>query len=69
MSKLEETNTLIDTITKLAEAGIPSNIQTTTVLLDIAKSLAIIADTMSGENVAADNNLAFADNPTLRSAT
>jgi len=42
MSKLEETNLLIDYMTKLKESNL--NIDNTVVLLDIAKSLAMIAD-------------------------
>ncbi len=43
MSKLEETNSMIDYITKLKEAGL--NVDNTVMLADIAKSLAMIADT------------------------
>lgn len=43
MSKLEETNLLIDYITKLQNAGLNAN-HTATILVDIAKSLAMIAD-------------------------
>ena len=42
MNKLEETNLLIDYITKLKEKGF--NIDNTIMLADIAKSLAMIAD-------------------------
>lgn len=42
MSKLEETNSMIDYITKLMEAGL--NVDNTVILADIAKSLAMIAD-------------------------
>jgi hypothetical protein len=46
MSKLEETNLLIDCITKLEESGL--NVGNVAVLLDIAKSLAMIADKLCG---------------------
>ena len=42
MSKLEETNKLIDYITKLKENGL--TVDNTIMLADIAKSLAMIAD-------------------------
>ena len=42
MSKLEETNMMIDHITKPKESGI--NVDNTVMLADIAKSLAMIAD-------------------------
>lgn len=42
MSKLEETNSIIDYVAKLGELGI--DIDNTVILADIAKSLAIIAD-------------------------
>lgn len=42
MSKLEETNSAIEYITKLQELGI--DIDNTIMLADIAKSLAMIAD-------------------------
>lgn len=42
MSKLEETNMLIDYITKLKESNL--NVDNTVMLVDIAKSLAMIAD-------------------------
>ena len=41
--KLEETNTVIETLTKLMEKGEKTNYERV-ILLDIAKSLAIIAD-------------------------
>jgi len=47
MSKLDETNLLIDYIAKLKEKGI--NIDNSIMLADIAKSLAIIADKLCGE--------------------
>lgn len=46
MSKLEETNLLIDYITKLKETG--HNVDNTVMLADIAKSLAMIADKLCG---------------------
>ena len=46
MSKLEETNELIDYITKLKESGF--NIDNVIMLADIAKSLAMIADKLCG---------------------
>lgn len=46
MSKLEETNLVIDYITKLKEEGI--EIDNTVMLADIAKSLAMIADKLCG---------------------
>lgn len=46
MSKLEETKLLIDLITKAKEAEL--NVDNTVVLLDIAKSLAMIADILCG---------------------
>lgn len=42
MSKLKETNSLIDYLTKLEERGL--KVEKTVILADIAKSLAIIAD-------------------------
>lgn len=42
MSKLEETNKLIDYMTKLVESNL--NVDNTVMLADIAKSLAMIAD-------------------------
>ena len=42
MSKLEETNAMIDYVTKLKESGL--TVENTVFLADIAKSLAIIAD-------------------------
>lgn len=42
MSKLNETNLMVDCITKLNESGI--NVDNAMILADIAKSLAIIAD-------------------------
>ena len=45
MNKLAETNEVIDTFTRLTSAGMkPDN---NFILLDIAKSLAIIADSLS----------------------
>ena len=46
MSKLEETKLLIDLITKAKEATL--DVDNTVVLLDIAKSLAMIADKLCG---------------------
>jgi len=46
MSKLEETNLMIDYVNKLNEAGL--NIDNTVMLADIAKSLAMIADKLCG---------------------
>lgn len=46
MSKLEETNLLIEFMTKLKESNL--NVDNTAVLLDIAKSLAMIADKLCG---------------------
>ena len=46
MSKLEETNSLIDYIAKLKEQGL--NVDNTVMLADIAKSLAVITDKLCG---------------------
>jgi len=46
MNKLEETNLMIDYLTKLEESGIKVN--NTVILADIAKSLAMIADKLCG---------------------
>ena len=46
MNKLEETNKLIDYITRLKESGL--NVDNTVLLIDIAKSLAMIADKLCG---------------------
>lgn len=46
MSKLEETHMLIDYAAKLQEAGL--TVDNIVVLLDIAKSLAMIADKLCG---------------------
>ena len=46
MSKLEETNSLIDCVATLKKSGI--NVDDTIVLPDIAKSLAMIADKLCG---------------------
>ena len=46
MSKLKETNKLIDYITRLKESGL--DIDNTVMLADIAKSLAMIADKLCG---------------------
>ncbi len=46
MSKLEETNLLIDYMAKTTEAGI--KVDNTLFLADIAKSLAMIADKLCG---------------------
>ena len=46
MSRLEETNALIDACTRFEEAGIKMDYNA--VLLDIAKSLAMIADKLCG---------------------
>lgn len=45
MSKTEETNSMIEYVTKLKAEGI--EIENTVFLADIAKSLAIIADKLS----------------------
>ena len=47
MSKLEETNAVIETLSKLMEKGEKTNYERV-ILLDIAKSLAIIADKLCG---------------------
>ena len=47
MSKLEETNSAIDYINKLAELGI--KVDNIVILADIAKSLAMIADKLCME--------------------
>lgn len=47
MNKLEETNLMIDYITKLKDAGVKGvdlDVVNSTMLADIAKSLAMIAD-------------------------
>lgn len=57
MSKTEETNLLIDYITKLKELGL--NVNNTIMLADIAKSLAMIADKLceaESEVTDADSN-------------
>ena len=46
MSKLEETNLMIDYLAKLNESGI--KIDDSVILVDIAKSLAMIADKLCG---------------------
>lgn len=46
MSKLKETNLMIDDMIKLTELGI--NVDNIAILLDIAKSLAMIADKLCG---------------------
>ncbi len=46
MSKLEETNLMIDYITKLKESNL--KVDNTVMLADIAKSLAMIADKLCG---------------------
>ncbi len=46
MSKLEETNLMIDYITKLKGSGL--NVDNAVMLADIAKSLAMIADRVCG---------------------
>lgn len=46
MSKLKETNLMIDYITKLEEAGLA--VDKSVMLADIAKSLAMIADKLCG---------------------
>lgn len=48
MSKLEETNALINVCTKLEEAG--TRTDSNVVLFDIAKSLAMIADKLCDED-------------------
>jgi hypothetical protein len=44
MNKLEETNQTIDTLTELSKEGLQGINVTEVMLMDIAKSLAIIAD-------------------------
>lgn len=44
MSKLEETNSMIGVMNKIADAGLDVDKTTPIVLADIAKSLAMIAD-------------------------
>jgi len=46
MSKLEETNKMIDYMIKLNESGL--NFDNAVILADIAKSLAMIADRLCG---------------------
>lgn len=46
MSKLKETNKLIDCITRLKESGL--DVDNIVILADIAKSLAMIADKLCG---------------------
>ena len=46
MSKLKETNLMIDYITKLKELGL--NVDNSIMLADIAKSLAMITDKLCG---------------------
>jgi hypothetical protein len=48
MSKLDETTMLIDYLTTISEAGLKVD-NNTVVLADIAKSLAMIADKLCGE--------------------
>ena len=48
MSKVEETNALIETLIDLIENGADIDYQRA-ILVDMAKSLAIIADAMSGK--------------------
>ena len=47
MSKLEETNKVIDAIVELEKAGI--KVDYAALLADVAKSLAMIADKLHGE--------------------
>ena len=53
MSKVEETNFMIDYITKLKESGL--NVDNTIMLADIAKSLAMIADKLCEAEVEVSN--------------
>ena len=46
MNKLEETNQIIDTLTELSKEGIECDARTA-ILMDISKSLAIIADSIN----------------------
>jgi len=46
MSKLEETNSMIDCLTKIEKTGL--KVDNTEILADIAKSLAMIADKLCG---------------------
>lgn len=48
MSKLEETNVIVDYLGTLCEAGLKVD-NNTIILADIAKSLAMIADKLCGE--------------------
>lgn len=54
MSKLNETNMLIDTYTRIKEHGL--DVDNYAILLDIAKSLAIIADSITREAVNENND-------------
>ena len=47
MSKLEETNSMIDCLKKIEELGL--EVDNTAILADIAKSLAMIADKLCEE--------------------
>ena len=47
MTKLEETNQTIDTLTELSKEGLQGINVTEVMLMDIAKSLAIIADSIN----------------------
>lgn len=47
MSKLEETNLLLEYIAKIKETGL--EVDNSVILADIAKSLAIIADSVSNK--------------------
>jgi len=46
MNKLEETNQLIDTLAELSKEGVECDARTA-ILMDISKSLAIIADSIN----------------------
>lgn len=59
MSKLAETNSMIDYITKLEESGL--NVDKTVILADIAKSLAMIADKLCGAESEEDKSEAADD--------
>ena len=55
MSKLEETNLMIECITNLKESGFDVN--NTVMLADIAKSLAMIADKLCGAESEGKNDI------------
>ncbi len=54
MSKLEETNLMIECITRIEEAGI--KFDNKIILADIAKSLAMIADKLCEKKSEEENN-------------